>query len=343
MKEYKNILVIKMSSLGDILHALPTVYSLRKNCPNARITWAVHPQYESLLPAKPFVDEVFLVDKKKLKKPNYLWQLRKELHKRNFDMVLDLQCLAKSAIVSFLSGAKERYGYWETREGSGLVNTPLVGPHQYDHVIERYLDTIRALGGTVEEIEFPLPDLTKEKKEMTALLSSSMRKDFVAIVPGARWDIKEWPLDHWSALCRAITEAGFGVVLLGSAEDKEKGRHIQQAALSDAVLDLTGKTSLKELMAVISLSRLYISADTGPLHLANALKKELIALFGPTCPSRTGPYGGDYVHVLISPTSKATPEKPLVEDEQCMAYIKPEEVWELSKKILEKQENGFMS
>ena len=82
--------------------------------------------------------------------------MRRILHERNFDMCLDLQCLAKSAIVSFLSGAKEKYGYWELREGSNLVNKALVGPNKYGHVIERYLDTVRALGGTVDTIEFPM-------------------------------------------------------------------------------------------------------------------------------------------------------------------------------------------
>ncbi len=338
MKQYKNILIIKMSSLGDILHALPTLYALRQNCPKAKITWAVHPQYVSLLPGKPFLDDIIEIDKKKLKKISYLMELRKELHHRNFDMVLDLQCLAKSAVVSFLSGADERYGYWETREGSGLVNKGLKGSHQYDHVIERYLDTIRVLGGTVQSIEFPLPDLTREKERMGEVLGDCCRNaGYVAIVPGARWNIKEWPLDNWAALCRTLTSNGLHVVLLGSKEDREKGRHIRQVTGSDRVVDLTGKTSLKELMAVIDGSLLYISADTGPLHIANALKKELIALFGPTCPERTGPYGGEHVHILISPASKATPEHPLVEDAECMQYITPDKVWDLCKKVLEKK------
>ena len=115
MKDYKNILIIKMSSLGDVIHALPTLYAVRKNWPNAHITWAIHEQFASLLPGTPWVDDVIIIDKKQLKKPSYLYQLRKDLHSRHFDMTLDLQCIAKSAIVSLLSGAPEKYGYWELR------------------------------------------------------------------------------------------------------------------------------------------------------------------------------------------------------------------------------------
>ena len=99
MKEYKRILIVKMSSLGDVIHALPTLYAIRKNWPNAHITWAVHEQFSGPLPGKPWLDDVLFIDKKKLKSISYLWTLRRILHERNFDMCLDLQCLAKSAIV----------------------------------------------------------------------------------------------------------------------------------------------------------------------------------------------------------------------------------------------------
>ena len=140
-KEYKRILIIKMSSLGDVLHAMPTLAAAREAWPDAHITWAVHKEFSALLPGKPYIDEVVYIDRKKLKNIPYLWDLRKILHAHQFDLCIDLQCLAKSALVALLSGAKEKYGYWETREGSWLVNKGLTGPHKYDHVIERYLDT----------------------------------------------------------------------------------------------------------------------------------------------------------------------------------------------------------
>lgn len=340
MKDYNTILIIKMSSLGDVLHALPTLYALRENNPKAKIVWAVHENFSAVLPGKPYIDEVVHIDKKKLKSISYLWALRKKLHAYHFDMCLDLQGLAKSAIVAWLSGAKERYGYWEMREGSFLVSKGLVGPHKKDHVIERYLDTVRVLGGTVSSVQFPLPSLVDEEKRMEERFRrEGLAGPYIAIVPGARWNVKEWPLSYWIALCTRLVEENIPVVLLGSKDDMEKGKAISQGVASTLIHDCTGKTTLKELMAAISLSALYISADTGPLHIANALKKELIALFGPTSPDRTGPYGGtdsSYIHLMISKTSKATPDHPLVDDPECMAQISVDSVFHTAMTVWKK-------
>lgn len=218
MKEYKRILIVKMSSLGDVIHALPTLYAIRKNWPNAHITWAVHEQFSGPLPGKPWLDDVLFIDKKKLKSLSYLWTLRRILHERDFDMCLDLQCLAKSAIVSFLSGAKEKYGYWELREGSNLVNKALVGPNKYGHVIERYLDTVRALGGTVDTIEFPMHESAEAAKACEAKLAVQGLPDgtdYAVIAPGARWIVKEWPIAHFGELCKRLAAKKQYVVLVG--------------------------------------------------------------------------------------------------------------------------------
>lgn len=340
MKDYKNILIIKMSSLGDVLHALPTLYALRENCPKARIVWAVHENFSAVLPGKPYIDEVVYIDKKKLKSLAYLKSLRQTLGTYHFDMCLDLQGLAKSAIVAFLSGAKEKYGYWEMREGSFLVSKGLKGAHQYDHVIERYLDTIRALDGTVQSVTFPLPDIAAEKATMAQRFrADGMEGPYIAIVPGARWQVKEWPIAYWQDFVRRAADEGMNVVLLGSKDDMPKGKTIAEGVSSPRIYDYTGKTTLRELMAAIADATVYLSADTGPLHIANALQQELIALFGPTCPDRTGPYGGPgstYIHMVISPTSKATTEAPLVDDPECMAQITVDMVWQVYTDVVRK-------
>ncbi len=340
-----------MSSLGDILHALPTLKALRDNCPEAEITWAVHENFAHILPGKPYIDHVILVNRKKLKSIAYLKELREELHSYDFDMCLDLQCIAKSAIVSFLSGANEHYGYWELREGSWLINKGLEGPHKYGHVIERYLDTIRALDGTVEEITFPLPENIvanqgvnekiqnilemQLKEEHVKENSFSKLGHFVVIAPGARWSVKEWPLDNFVGLCREMIDHNQIVVLIGAPNDADKGNYIESELHSPYVVNLIGKTDLQELIEVIRNSTIFISADTGPLHIANALQKDLVALFGPTSPDRTGPYGGGNVHIIISPTSKATVESPLVDDPDCMKQITVHQVWQVCEDILE--------
>lgn len=323
MEQYHNILVIKMSSLGDVIHSLPTLYALRQNYPHAKITWAVHPQFAPLLPGKPWIDEVITIEKKGLKSLSYLKELRKKLHSHHFDMTLDLQCIAKSAVVSFLSGAPKRYGYWELREGSFLVNKALVGSHKYGHVIERYLDTIRALGGTVDGLHFPLPTYPASWKNYEAQLGD---KPYVLVAPGARWAVKEWPVENFASLCEKLVQAGKQVVLLGGKDDVEKGAFIEEQV--PTVINLIGKTTMEDMIELICHCALFISADTGPLHIANACKKPLIALFGPTSPERTGPYGGDYVHIIVSPTSRATVKEPLIDDPECMKQISVDRVWQ---------------
>lgn len=337
MKAYKNILIIKMSSLGDVIHALPTLYALRKNLPHTKITWAIHEQFASLLPGTPWVDDVIIIDKKQLKSPSYLWQLRKDLHARHFDMTLDLQCIAKSAIVSALSGAPEKYGYWELREGSNFINKPLIGEHQFDHVIERYLDTVRVLGGDVDGVEFPMPSYGDAEQSIRHRLAEyGVHDDYIVIVPGARWIIKEWPLVNFGELCIRLCESGQKVVIAGAPDDNDKGQFLENYVKHNNLINLVGKTSMSELIELIRHCQVFISADTGPLHIANALKKPLIAMFGTTSPDRTGPYGGSHVHVVISPTSQATPEKPLVDDPECMAQIPVDAVWNVYRDIVRK-------
>lgn len=336
MKEDVRILIIKMSSLGDIIHALPTLYALRQQYPKAHIAWAVHEQFKDVIPPKPWVDEIIIIDKKRLKRLSYWKQLWKLLHEKHFDISLDLQSIAKSAIVAGLSGAKKRYAYWELREGSWLVNTALVGDHKMDHVIERYLDTARALGCDVDDIVFPLPTFAEAETAVTQKLNARgafIENPYIVMAPGARWAVKEWPISHFVDLGKRLVAAGETVVLIGAKEDADKGRAIVDGVGSDNVVNLIGDTNLKELIEVIRHSALFISADTGPLHIANALKVPLIALFGTTCPDRTGPYGGDHVHVILSPTSRATLENPLVEDLECMAQITVDTVFDTVKEM----------
>lgn len=339
MENYKNILIIKMSSLGDILHALPTLAALRENWPNARIVWAVHKNFSAVLPGKPYLDDVVYVDRKRLKSPAYWLELRRTLHAYHFDLALDLQGLAKSALVSVLSGAKHRYGYWDMREGSFLVSKGLAGPHKRGHIIEQYLDTVRALGGTVRDVNFPLPDISQEKQRMRERFAASgIDGDYVAVVPGARWNIREWPLDHWQELLTKIAATGMNVLLLGSKDDAAKGKRLAEAVHSPYVFDYTGQTSLRELMAVIAMSTVFISVDTGPLHIANALKKNMIALFGPTSPVRSGPYGGkngQYIHTILSPASTITTETLHVKNPEWMKQLPVSMVWETYEKIMQ--------
>lgn len=324
---YTNILIIKMSSLGDVIHALPSLYVLRRAMPEARITWAVHPAFAALLPGKPWIDEIYYVDRKRIKDWSYLRTVRQDLHSRRFDLVIDLQMIAKSALIAALSGGKKKIGYWDAREGSFLVSHPVKGPHQHGHIIEQLLDVMAALGCDTSRFEFPVHPHEEEKitvKQKLAAAGVSGR--YAVIVPGTRGEHKKWPVSCWGALAQMLAEKQIYTVISGAPSEADMGREIRALSPSPYTVDLTGQTSLLELAALDEMAALHISCDTGPLHIANAMQTPLIALFGPTLPDRSGPYGNPRADVLLADD----PGKETTD----MSTIPVESVFELAMKKL---------
>lgn len=360
---YSNILLIKMSSLGDVIHALPFVAVLRQHFPKARITWLVHPQFAAFLPEPPLVDQVLYFDKVKFKKLGvagkyrYFQEMRTLLRAQKFDLVIDLQGLFKSAVLAYLTGCQTRIGYCEMREGSGLISKAITGSHAKDHVIERYLDVARYLGCAVDSIDFPMPDLSREWQQVREKLKAAglrlknipssvtagfvgkgeakLRQpggedeNYVVIVPGARWRTKIYPAEHFAKLAQLVLEEGTAVVLAGSRDDEALGKKI--AALTPGVFNLIGQTSLRELGALIAHCKFYFSADTGPLFIATAFKKPLVAVYGPTRPERTGPYGFAGATVLVAQLPCAGCLQKTCDHWECMASVKPEQLWAVYK------------
>ena len=190
---------------------------------------------------------------------------------------------------------------------------------------------VRYLGCPVDEIVFPMPDLQKEWQAVQEK-TKAVQEPYVVLVPGARWDTKIWPAENFAKLAEMILRDGKQVVVAGGPEDAPLGAQI--AGQTPGVTDLTGKTSLRELGALIQHCEVYISADTGPLFIATALKKPLIALYGPTRPDKTGPYGSDNAVVLTAPVSCAGCLKRHCGHWTCMKSITPETVFEEYKKIM---------
>lgn len=301
MTEPSRILIIKMSSLGDVIHALPSLYALRSLYPKARITWAVHPAFAGILPETPWIDEIYLVDRKKIKNLPYLLNVRRDLHARHFDLVIDLQMIAKSALIAALSGCSRRIGYWEAREGSGLVSHPVAGLHKEGHIIERLLDVIRFLGWQGEDIEFPLRSHEAEKASIQKKLKNAgVTGPYAVLVPGTRWEAKNWPAPYWGELARRLSEKKIFTVIIGTEKEQPLADTICRLSPSPYTVSLMGKTNLLELAALEEGASMHLSGDTGPLHIANAVKTPIIALFGPTLPDRSGPYGNNKSSVLLA-------------------------------------------
>jgi len=295
------VLIIKPSSLGDIVHALPVLAALRASYPKAHIAWLVGVGFAPLLENHPMLDEVIPFDRQRFGRMllstracRAFLELLIHLRRRRFDLVIDLQGLIRSGFLSWAAGGRQRIGFAAARELAALFYSRRVRcPGTPHHAVDRNLCIARALGLTVTAPEFPL-GLHAEEIQAARLkldrLAPSLGNGFIALLPGARWESKRWPARRWAELIGRISdEGGPACVLLGAGADTEAAEQVL-AHCSAPVLNLVGKTGLRELVALLHLAQAVVCHDSGPMHLAAALNRPTVAIFGPTDPARTGPY-----------------------------------------------------
>lgn len=337
-KNYKNILIVKLSAIGDVIHALPVAHALKQQYPQARITWVVEKPAYDLLTNNPNIDEIIIFDKPKFKSLSGLFanapELSRQLKSRKFDVVLDLQGLFKSAAIAWLSGAAERYGYCNMRELSHLISIPICGEHQNGHIVERYLDVVRGLGCKVEQGQFSIMITEQE----VAAAQESMKKAgitentrFVALAPGTNWPTKCWPTYSYAELADQLNAEGFTPVIIGGPGDRKLADEIIAAA-KGSVIDLVGQTTLKQLAFVIRKASTFVGGDTGPMHLAVAVGTPVVTMFGPTDPVRNGPYSGENMVLTAAVACCGCWQRKCDKNNECMTNITVAEVLEAVKK-----------
>ncbi len=307
----QRILIIKPSSLGDVVHALPVLAMLRRTCAEAHIAWLINSSLAPLLENHPLLDEVVRFDRERYgrmwRNPRAFvdfWRFVAEIRRRRFDLVIDLQGLIRSGLLCRFSGAKQRVGFSEAREGAWLFYSQRVRcPDSAEHAVEKNLAVLQALGLRVDQPEFPLGVRAAERAEATELLARVVGEpidSFTAVIPGARWASKLWPAEKIAALIDRMHAEGFArCVLLGAPDERDFAERVSGACRS-GVIDLVGRTSLRQLVALIDLAERVVCHDSGPLHIAAALGKPTVAIFGPTNPARTGPYS-DAASVVTHP------------------------------------------
>lgn len=289
------ILLIKLSSLGDVIHALPALEALRSLYPQGQITWLVEEAHAPVLAGHPALNEVWTVPRPRLGSRKLLQQLRQLFHttcrlrEQPFDLVIDLQGLLKSAVWAALARADRKLGYARTREFSYLALTERLAPFDPEaHAVQRYLNLARHLGAEARPPRFRLGlSLSTD----LAHLVPETGQPLAVLHPGARWPTKLWPAAHWAQLARWLAAGkGFQVVVTGNAADRGMAAEIV-ARTEIPLINLAGRTSLAELAALLRKAQVAVTTDTGPMHLAAALGTPVAALFGPTAPWRTGPFG----------------------------------------------------
>ncbi len=303
MKFPQKILIVRLSAIGDVVHSLPILNSLKKHMPGCEIAWAVEDRASELIINNPLVDKVFVFPRNKWKKRGISLRniqefaaVISEIRKEKFDAAIDLQELFKSGLVAFLSGAPRRIAHKDTREFADIfINNKLPAHDNFDPekpIIERYLEPAKHLGAEVNEVKFSLPPISPEVKEkITDLLLPAEGRDIAIFCPSTIWPSKHWPEEYWAQLLDELSEK-YKVVFTGTERDNALIRRITKLANTQDYLTLAGKTNIMELIELFNRSKYLIAPDTGPAHIANATQvPQIIMVFGSTGVRRTPPYG----------------------------------------------------
>jgi lipopolysaccharide heptosyltransferase I len=326
------ILILKPSSLGDVVQALPVLRLLKRHLPTSAIYWWIESALAPLLKDDPDLAGVIPFERRGWASTrNWVGLARGVawMRSQKFDWVIDLQALARSAVIAWLANGKLLVGLDDSREGArGFYDISVRRPSFTTHAVDWYLRVLEPLGVPAGQDFEWLPPKT-QAAETVHRKWPGVKGSWILLQPGARWPNKRWPVDYYSDLLRRLaswrTDLQFAV--LGSATERELGNAIAAAA-TGRCLDLTGQLSLPEMVEWIRISQLLISNDTGPMHVAAALGKPVVALFGPTEPRRTGPYGQlQNVLQLELPCvpclrPRCTYPKPL----ECLRALFPEQV-----------------
>jgi heptosyltransferase-1 len=308
------ILVIRLSSLGDVVHALPAVASLKHSFPGSHLAWVIKPRWAPLLDQNPYVDEVIPFERTR----KGIVELRRRLRAERFDLVVDLQGLIQSALVAASAKGEKIVGMarGQARESLASLLYSTGVKTQAAHRVDQYLEIAAGAGANNLLRTFPLPK---------GLAEGELPEQFVLACPLAGWKWKQWPIEHYARLADCIRATWkIPLVLNGPPEAAEMFRQIDgaQAHVSGlaGLIDATRRA-----MAVVGV-------DSGPLHLAAALGKPGVAIYGPTNPASHGPYGGT-IQVLRQ-ADAPTSYKRRDEENPAMRAITPQQVMDRLRRIL---------
>lgn len=284
--EPARIALIKPSALGDVVHTLPVLQALRTRFPTARITWVVNRSLEPLLIGHPDLNETLPFDRRRGIRA--VATLASELRRRRFDLVLDLQGLLRSGLMCAATLAARRVGFSSAREGSRWFYSDVVQDDLSVHAVDRYWRFAEALGAGDLPKRFVMP-IADEARRWANQLLGRQSTPILIVASGSRWPTKRWP--HFAELlARAQRRFGGTAVLVGTRDEAPISQAIADA-LPDRCLDLTGRTTLPQLVALLARADVVLANDSGPLHLAAALGRPVVAPYTCTKVARHGPYG----------------------------------------------------
>jgi 3-deoxy-D-manno-octulosonic-acid transferase/heptosyltransferase-1 len=347
-----NILIVKLSAIGDVIHTLPALNAIRNYYPNANITWLVEEDAAPLVQGHGALDRVIVSKRKRwlealrslsiMSTVQEVWCFIRALRDTRYDMILDFQALLKSGILIALARGRRKIGFGkglEHMEHSYIfLNERIPAVDMEIHALSRGMILLNAVGIPTSEVEYKLPVSNHDRKKIDELMKQhgiNGIKSLIAINPVAKWKTKLWPNKKFAELANMLIDRyDMKIVFTGGIKDYSIIQTITSYMKGEAI-NFAGKTTLIELAALYEKSTLVISTDTGPMHLAAAMGTPVVALFGPTAAWRTGPYG--IGHQIITAELECSPcFKRRCETTDCMYQISIKQVMDATLSIIEK-------
>ena len=330
----QRILVILLGAIGDVTRALPLLSRLRRAYPQAHIAWAVEPAAAPLLDYHPALDEILLYQRSRGSQ-TFLPFLR-TVRNHHFDLVLDLQRHLKSGLVSLWSRAPVRLGFHRsnTKEGNWLFNTHTIeAVPDFSLKLAQYLKFADALGLPDDGVRFDCRLRPEEEQKVETLLAGTICP-FAAFFLGSRWPSRFWFPQATAEVARVLQqEYGMGIVLVGGPSEVAFAQQVSEA-MGTAVTNLSGKTSLRDLIGVFSRARFALGPDSGPMHIAAAADIPVISLWGATSPLRSAPWGSEAFVIRGQAACSPCYVRRCPIGRACMRRITPGQVLEVVQKIL---------
>jgi len=342
MPGFPRILIVKLSAIGDVVHTLPALNALRRHYPSAHITWLVEEAAADLVIGHKALDDV-IVSRRKTWLPGLRGRGRhrhlteiirfiKKLRAERFDMIFDFQASFKGAVLVAMVRSRQKIGFGrglEHQEGSyWVLNKRIPAVSMEIHALKRGLLMLEKIGIRNREIEYGIPigeDDDRWVHTKLAALGISPETPIIVINPMAKWPTKLWVEARFVQLADQIaTRFGRPLIFTGSREDRH-GINAIISQLHQTAFNLAGETNLIQLAALLRRAEIMVTTDTGPMHIAAAVGTPVVALFGPTAPWRTGPYG-DQHRIVTAKLNCAPCFKRTCPTAACMAGIRVEEI-----------------
>jgi lipopolysaccharide heptosyltransferase I len=323
--ERTRLLILKPSAMGDIVHTLPLLASLRKSFPSWYIAWGVKEKFSELLEKHPYLDKAIIW------RGRGFWNFLREIRRKRFDIVLELQGLFRTGFVAYLSRAPQRWGFSkeEAKERQSMFLNIKIQTTSA-HIVDKYLDFAEHLGAD-RVTEFLIPKKESAREYIGHYLQNtgvSPSHKLIALIQSTGWENKTWKSERFAQLGRLLSlKENWKVIVIGGIGESEKKKAQRIKKMAADKLLVAPATTVSQLVSLLRRCSMAIGGDTGPLHLAAALGVPVIGLYGPTSPSRNGPYTDKkeviYHNLPCSPCWKRTCK---IKTNECMDSIQVEEV-----------------